>query len=126
VACIDSVTGLVNLNAAGPGNLVIHHDLLGLCGDTDTHTVQINPCAVELVNIFTPNNDGFNDLLVFTNIELYPGNTLTIFDRWGQVVYKQDNYQNNWRGDGVAEGTLYFVLHLPDGIEHSGYLMLKR
>ena len=126
VACIDSVTGLVNLNAAGTGNLVIHHDLLGLCGDTDTHNVLINPCAVELVNIFTPNNDGFNDLLVFTNIELYPGNTLTIFDRWGQVVYKQDNYQNNWRGDGVAEGTLYFVLHLPDGIEHSGYLMLKR
>lgn len=125
-ACIDSVTGRVNLNSAGVGTLTIHHDLLGLCGDSDTHTVEIQPCLVELVNIFTPNNDGFNDLLVFTNIELYPGNVLSIFDRWGKVVYEMDNYQNNWRGDGVAEGTLYFVLQLPDGIEHSGYLMLKR
>ena len=126
LACIDSVTGNVNLNAAGVGFLTIHHDLLGLCGDSDTHTVEIEPCSVELVNIFTPNNDGFNDLLVFTNIELYPGNTLSVFDRWGKVVYETDNYQNNWRGDGVAEGTLYFVLHLPEGVEHSGYLMLKR
>lgn len=61
-------------------------------------------------NVITPNGDGVNDYLVFPLIELLPGSTLTIFNRWGEVIYKSDNYQNNWDGHDLNSGTYFFVL----------------
>ena len=72
--------------------------------------------AIRTYNIITPNRDGKNDVLVIDNIELYPGNTFTIFNRWGREVYRTTNYQNNWgSGDNVAAGTYYYLLQLPNG-----------
>ena len=72
--------------------------------------------AVRTYNIITPNNDGRNDVLVIDNLQLYPGNTFTVFNRWGREVYKTTNYQNNWGGDAnTAPGTYFYLLKLPDG-----------
>lgn len=67
-------------------------------------------------NVFTPNGDGFNDFLVFKNLEFFE-NELKVFNRWGREVYSQTNYKNNWDGDGVSDGTYYFILEvkLPSG-----------
>ena len=106
--------------------MTITHVLQGLCGDTDTHVLEILGCEVELVNIFTPNGDGKNDRLIFRYIELYPDNRLTVYNRNGAVVYSADGYSNEWDGDGAADGTHYFVLQLPEGVEHAGQLMIQR
>ncbi|MDB5233553.1 MAG: hypothetical protein JWR44_546, partial [Hymenobacter sp.] len=67
-------------------------------------------------NIITPNGDGFNDKLVIDNVQLYPGNTFTVFNRWGREVYKTTNYQNNWGGDAnTAPGQYFYLLTLPNG-----------
>ena len=67
-------------------------------------------------NVITPNRDGLNDVLVIDNIQLYPGNTFTVFNRWGREVYKTTNYQNNWgQGDNIASGTYFYILTLPNG-----------
>ena len=124
--CIDPVSGLLNLEAAGVGTVTVSHVLEGLCGDSDTHVLDILSCSVELVNIFTPNGDGKNDRLVFKYIELYPQNILTVFNRNGAVVYEAEGYENEWDGDGAADGTHYFVLQLPEGVEHAGQLMIQR
>lgn len=71
--------------------------------------------VVKTYNIITPNNDGKNDVLVFDNISLYPGNSLTIFNRWGREVYNTTNYQNNWGGTDLSAGTYYYLLKLPNG-----------
>lgn len=123
---IDPVTGLLDLEAAGVGVVTVSHVLEGLCGDTDTHVLDILACSVELVNIFTPNGDGKNDRLVFKYIELYPENILTVYNRNGAVVYESEGYENEWDGDGAADGTHYFVLQLPEGVEHAGQLMILR
>ncbi|MDO7851261.1 T9SS type B sorting domain-containing protein, partial [Hymenobacter convexus] len=70
----------------------------------------------KVYNIITPNRDGLNDVLVIDNIALYPGNTFTIFNRWGREVYKTTNYQNNWGGDeSIAPGQYFYLLKLPNG-----------
>ena len=72
--------------------------------------------AIGSYNIITPNRDGKNDVLVIDNIQLYPGNSLTIFNRWGREVYKTTNYQNDWGQDaGLAAGNYFYLLALPDG-----------
>jgi gliding motility-associated-like protein len=64
---------------------------------------------VTLPNIFTPDNDGYND--VFVPFELYPGEwELTIFNRWGTEVYHSENISKGWRGDGASTGTYYWIL----------------
>jgi gliding motility-associated-like protein len=89
---------------------------------------------------FSPNRDGTNDNFVITR----PFNTnisLEIFNRWGNRVYRDENYQNNWGGRGnqpnrilgdeLPDGTYYYiVLALDRGTgavrKFSGYLTLKR
>ena len=67
-------------------------------------------------NVITPNRDGQNDVLVIDNIQLYPGNTFTVLNRWGREVYKTTNYQNNWGGDAnTAPGNYFYLLTVPNG-----------
>ena len=124
--CINPETGLLDLEAAGAGLVTVQHVLEGLCGDSDSYLLDILACSVELVNIFTPNGDGKNDRLVFKYIELYPDNRLTVYNRNGAVVFTAEGYENDWDGEGASDGTHYFVLELPEGIEHSSHLMIQR
>jgi gliding motility-associated-like protein len=72
--------------------------------------------ALKTYNIITPNRDGQNDVLVIDNVQLYPGNTFTVFNRWGREVYSTTNYQNNWGGDAsTPAGTYFYLLKLPNG-----------
>jgi gliding motility-associated-like protein len=67
-------------------------------------------------NVITPNRDGLNDVLVIDNVQLYPGNTFTVFNRWGREVYSTTNYQNNWGGDAkTPAGTYFYLLKMPNG-----------
>jgi gliding motility-associated-like protein len=73
---------------------------------------------LEIYNAVTPNGNGDNDVFVIRNIELYPNNTVTIFNRWGVVVYEVDSYgQNNKFFKGISEGrtTLRQLEELPIG-----------
>ena len=82
---------------------------------------------VKTYNIITPNHDGRNDVLVVDNILLYPGNTFTVFNRWGREVYKTTNYQNNWGGgDDTAAGNYYFLLKLPNGSSTKGWFEIVK
>jgi gliding motility-associated-like protein len=46
----------------------------------------------------SPNSDGKNDVWTILNLELYPENTVTIYNRWGNVVYEASPYKNDWNG----------------------------
>ncbi len=71
---------------------------------------------IVIPDVITPNGDGINDLLIIACIENYPDNELTVFSRWGEIVYHAIGYSNNW--DGYAEknksplpdGTYVFIL----------------
>lgn len=93
-------------------------------------TVTTKP--LDIPNSFSPNGDGVLDLFVIDGINNYPGNKLTIFSRWGDVVLEVTEYENNWDGtrdfsEQLAEGIYYYTLDLADGTDPlNGYIMLKR
>jgi gliding motility-associated-like protein len=72
--------------------------------------------SVLATNILSPNGDGENDNWVIKDIERYPDNEVTIFDRSGRLLFQTKNYQNNWTGSfsGVplAEGTYFYTIKL--------------
>ncbi|TKC09872.1 T9SS type B sorting domain-containing protein [Pedobacter polaris] len=82
----------------------------------DLQSVVIAPSAT---NIISPNGDGVNDFFTVKNIDAYPNNTMTIFDRGGKTLYKVKSYQNDWDGkiNGLAleEGTYYYIVEFGDG-----------
>ncbi len=114
----------------------------------DTGVPSLCDSAVMLINIrprfiipqaISPNGDGMNDTWIIDGIENYPDNTVTIFSRWGDVIYKARGYDNShvvWRGeftnsDGVEireapESTYFYLIILNGNIKLSGYVVLKR
>lgn len=70
----------------------------------NNHTSSIED-DLEVFNLLTPNNDGENDVFVIRNIELYPENTLEIYNRWGVKVYSVSGYgQNGMYFTGISNG----------------------
>jgi len=82
------------------------------CWDTIRHEYTI-VSNIEAPNVFTPNNDGKNDLLIFKNLEFFPNSNLTVFNRWGNKVFEKTDYQNNWNGGGQKDGVYYYILSAP-------------
>ncbi|WP_205943052.1 DUF7507 domain-containing protein [Pedobacter frigidisoli] len=61
-------------------------------------------------NLFTPNGDGRNDAFEIRGLTEFAENEVTIVNRWGNEVYRAKNYQNNWTGEGLNEGTYYYLV----------------
>jgi len=87
----------------------------GACSTTDSIYIILDSClANSIVNVFTPNGDGFNDFFVIKNIEYFPGSRLLIFNRWGETVYESNDYKNDWDGLGQPAGTYFYVFYPND------------
>ncbi|MNK11522.1 hypothetical protein D3C87_295640 [compost metagenome] len=138
VSMANSETLLLKVQARMPGNVVNTARVDGepnlnevdLTNNTSTDTKKIAG-DIKVPNVITPNGDGKNDVLKIEGIELYRQNSLAIFNRWGNEVYRSPSgYQNNWNGEGLSEGTYYYVLKLvsKEGISSSrtGYITLLR
>lgn len=78
------------------------------CGNqTSTEVNVIAPCAFIVPNVFSPNNDGSNDTFEIPGIEFF-ANQVRIYNRWGQVVFEATNYDNDWDGRPVSDGTYFY------------------
>jgi gliding motility-associated-like protein len=84
------------------------------CSDTITKEILIIDDILTFPNIITPNGDGINDYLVIVNGEKYPNNKLVVFNRWGKIVFEQMNYNNDWNGGNLADGTYYYIFYYLD------------
>lgn len=89
------------------------------CSDTDAVTVTlVKDLNLIISNMITANNDGFNDVWNVQNIEFYPNNHVTIYNRNGMEVYEMNGYNNSWNGtyndSMLPDGTYYYVLEFPD------------
>jgi gliding motility-associated-like protein len=58
-------------------------------------------------NVITPNGDGLNETLEILPLE--PGTRVSLFNRWGRLVYSTTDYHNDW-GTGQAPGLYYYTL----------------
>lgn len=105
----------------------------------------ILPDDVVIYNLVSPNDDGMNDYFIIDNIQRYPNNRVTVFNRWGVKLFETTNYDsddNVFRGYSDARATIgssllptgnyfYVVEYLYDGdgnsrwIKKVGYLYLN-
>ena len=114
----------------------------GTCGTTsDSMYVFIRDCLTIIIpDAFSPNGDGVNDVLNIPNIESYPDNKFTIFNRWGNKVFEASPYTNGvtqtWDGtsqfgsmfgEQLPESTYYYVLDLGNDTDpYTGFIYLRR
>ncbi|MEI6695210.1 MAG: gliding motility-associated C-terminal domain-containing protein [Bacteroidota bacterium] len=68
-----------------------------------------NPPLI-IPNFITPNGDGMNDNFQIYNAEKYELN-LQIFNRWGNLVYQNASYQNDFSCRDCADGVYYYLLN---------------
>ena len=98
----------------------------GLLWEVD---VEVDYCEITIPNVFTPRNaDELNQKFEIEGLENYDDVLVRIFDRWGNLIYENFNYQNEsaWFGDAAADGTYWYTLLLPNGFEHQGTVSIFR
>lgn len=80
-----------------------------------SHPLCIDNCPTyELPNVFTPGNDGFNDFFGPFPYKYVESIDLTIYNRWGNVIFETKDPDINWdgtnaSGDPVPDGTYFYV-----------------
>lgn len=86
---------------------------------------------VTFFNAFSPDNDGKNDTWEVKNLDLYPNNDLTVFNRWGDEVFKTKGYSSAkaWDGGGLNPGTYFYILNVDlDGVKkaYKGFITMVK
>lgn len=73
----------------------------------------------QVPNAFTPNGDGKNDVWEIKYLTTYPGNTVDIFNRYGQKLFSSIGYDVPWdgtyKGASVPPGTYYYIINPKNG-----------
>ncbi|MGB1517957.1 MAG: choice-of-anchor L domain-containing protein [Crocinitomicaceae bacterium] len=109
------------------------------CSDTAYATINVDPCPFPTVyapNVFTPNNDSYNDSFYLT-VENAAEVELIITNRWGNIVFQHTATNPTWDGKSktpsgadCAEG-VYFYRYKVTGVvgdilEGHGFVHLVR
>ncbi|WP_353130960.1 gliding motility-associated C-terminal domain-containing protein, partial [Parapedobacter pyrenivorans] len=101
----------------------------GLLSNTAVINVTVSTRPFKIPNVFTPNGDGKNDVFEIVGIEGFDRTEITVVNRWGNEVYRNNNYRNNWDGQGLNEGTYYYVIITHEGgrqERYAGWVLIKR
>jgi gliding motility-associated-like protein len=93
------------------------------CADTTSQEIELAETDAYsrlnkyLPNVFTPNDDSFNDVLSIKGLRECETGTLKIYNKWGDEVYYSvspgvEPWDGTHFGEEVAEGTYFYVLKL--------------
>lgn len=75
--------------------------------NTAEDTNQINDFFIP--NVITPNNDGKNDRFIIKGSQKFAKREIVILNRFGDHLYENSNYDNDWSAEGIVGGTYFFV-----------------
>jgi gliding motility-associated-like protein len=100
------------------------------CTASDTVFVKVLKAPV-VPNIFSPNGDGIHDKWEIAYLESYPGCTVDVFNRYGQLIYHSVGYDKPWdgtvNGKPVPVGTYYYIVDPKNGRQKAaGYVDVIR
>ena len=93
--------------------------------------------SVFVYNAISPNGDDKNGVLIIDNIESFPDNKVSLFNRWGDKVFEMIGYDNEIKvfvgrknigsDEDLSAGTYYYVIHRREGLPLvNGYLTLRK
>jgi len=114
-AVITSPVGQYPITASGAA--AINYTFIYVPG-----TLTINPVPQMLVvpNAFTPNGDGINDVWNIKSLSDFPKCTVSVYNRYGSLVYQSKGYPQPWDGTSNGKplpvGTYYYIINPNDGM----------
>jgi len=111
-------------------NVILLHASIGTCRSA-WDTLVVNVGELFIPQGYSPNGDGTNDRFEITGMAAYPGSKLTVFNRWGQLVYENGSYANEWdghakNGHDLPNDTYFYVLNLSGKETYNGFVVIKR
>jgi len=90
--------------------------------------------VLNLVNAITPNGDGINDILNYSDLRIKQDVSIEVVDRYGAPVYKSADKNYTWDGKlsgrPLSTGTYWYMLKWiePDTklpVSYSGWILIK-
>lgn len=90
--------------------------------------------VINLINVITPNNDGFNDVLDYSDLKIKENVRIEIFDRYGNMVFQSSDKNYLWdgttNGKALPTGNYWYILNWiePDTklpVSYKGWILLK-
>lgn len=90
----------------------------GECSVSDTIFIRVLK-GPEVPNAFSPNGDGINDTWRIKYLDGYPGATVDVYNRYGQIVFRSLGYDTEWNGtrngNPLPVGTYYYIINPKNG-----------
>lgn len=101
---------------------------------SETTPIKLDPLPTYVPAGFSPNGDGINDKFVVQNAN---GKhvSLEMYNRWGNRVYKSDDYKNDWGGEvtegfflgkDIPDGTYYYIIIIDRNDKYAGFITVNR
>ena len=101
------------------------------CVGFDTILVEEGDCEYTIIipNVFSPNNDGHNELFKVLTYRDEPFSML-IYNRWGQKLYETTQLNDGWDGRTTAgrkspEGTYFYIIHFGEKTHKGSFSLLR-
>lgn len=96
------------------------------CGNTPPVHIYV----MDYPRYFTPNGDSYNDIWSIPFLNLRPHSMVTIFDRYGKIIYSFSGNSPGWNGklnsQNLPSSDYWFVISLENGRIVKGHFSLKR
>lgn len=121
-----------SFDAMGEHNVRFEYTTMNGCVDSNITVITVESVNLLIPNVFTPNGDGANDTFIITikppeednpgraggtgsgNYQpindYYISNEIVIFNRWGNNVFEATDYNNDWDGSNLPDGTYFYIL----------------
>lgn len=96
------------------------------CEVTRSIAVSTTRCGIPLG--ISPNNDGKNDIFDLSGFDVLK---FKIYNRYGRMVFEQNNYTNQWYGQDfngniLPDATYYYYIRLGTGEEKTGWVYVTK
>jgi gliding motility-associated-like protein len=83
-----------------------------------------------IVNAFSPNNDGVNDVWDLSILSSFSNIKVQVFDRGGNMVFQSLGYNKPWNGTKNGQplpvGTYYYIIDVPGYKKMSGSITILK
>lgn len=136
VKSVDDTTTVLGQDTLSSG----FYDVVIIGNNNCTYPIRLyvgldsdEDCSLKFYTGITPNGDDKNDIWIIENIEQFPDNEIKIFNRWGEIVWSAEGYDNAtvvWEGNNEGGGELssatYFYVADVEGKVYKGWVELTR
>jgi gliding motility-associated-like protein len=124
----DFVFGNLTLNTSG-----IYTDTVQTASGCDSLNIlelSVVDCEFQISNILTPNDDGQNDTWKVSDVTKIFGCDVKIYNRWGELVFETNDYNNQWAGtrnnEQLPDGVYFYSIKCSNSDEYTGEINLLR